>query len=109
MWAHMCIGSVVFGMHFLGVAMPIGYYNLPAYFSTEFPEPGKVVFEGDILFKTVFSNHIVCISGSRSSSSIQQLEASLMRPEQNTVKLLYLLHLFKRTITFAFTIILCPI
>lgn len=89
--------------------MPIGYYNLPSYFSTEFPEPGKVVFEGDILFKTVFSNCLVYISGSRSSSPIQQLEASLMRAEQNTAKLLYLLHLFKRTITFAFTIILCPI
>lgn len=109
MWAHMCIGSVVFGVQFLGVAMPIGYYNLPAYFSTDFPEPGKVVFEGDILFKTVLSNGIVCISETRSSSPILQLEASLMRAEQNTAKLLNLLHLFKRTITFAFTIILCPI
>lgn len=39
MWAHMCIGSVVFGIPFLGVAMPIGYYNLPVYFFTEFPKP----------------------------------------------------------------------
>lgn len=96
-------------MSFLGVTMPFGYYKLPAYFSTEFSEPWKVVFEGDFLFKTVFLKCVLCISGSRCSSPIQQLKSPLMRAEQDTNKLLYLLHLFKRTITFGFIIILGPI